>query len=296
MASPRPTVHTRGRRGFRLLQNLKKRQDFLESSDLLSDRRCLIPPRICKSGIYSFLISPDLWFTASFFLSFGILISIQPGVILVKEIELITISGQDAIGELSFALREASETGYHPILVGDLEDYDQILEMIEEGPPPEVTLGDSLEFDPSQLSDQGDNNESSENGDNKAVDVAGYQGVITHLQPSTGEPKPRVLIRNFKAPAAWHAFAEMAWGGWNSCPSPKVHCAVHRYWAERYGATVISITSSEVQCLVANPPTDYASALRLAREQMAYCRNAAESVAALARKLVNAQYWYFWWD
>lgn len=214
---------------------------------------------------------------------------------MVKEIELITILGQDAIGELSFALREAAETGYHPILVGDPDDYDQILEGIEEGPLPEVTLDDSLQFNPSQLSNE-DDEESVANGYDDAVDVAGYRGVITHLDRSTGEPKPRVLIRNFKVPAAWHAFAEMAWGGWNSCPSPKVHCAVHRYWAERYGATVISITSSEVQCLVANPPTDYESALQLAREQMAYCSNVAESVAALARNLINAQYWYFWWD
>jgi hypothetical protein len=245
------------------------------------------PPRRCETGIYSFLISSVFVACRIFFTSFDILFQFNPGVILVKEIELVTISGQDAIGELSFALREAAETGYHPILVGDPDDYDQILEGIEEGPPPEVTLDDSLEFDPSQMSNEDDDED---------VDVAGYRGVITHLDLSTGEPKPRVLIRNFKAPAAWYAFAEMAWGGWNSCPSAKVHCAVHRYWAERYGATVISITSSEVQCLVANPPTDYESALRLAREQIAYCSDTAESVAALARNLINAKYWYFWWD
>jgi hypothetical protein len=214
---------------------------------------------------------------------------------LVKEIELVTIAGLDAIGELSFALREAADTGYHPILVGDPEDYDQILEGIEEGPPPEVILDDSLEFDPRQMSKDADD-EPDANRDDNAVDVAGYRGVITHLDRSTGEPKPRVLIRNFKVPAAWYAFAEMAWGGWNSCPSAKVHCAVHRYWAERYGATVISITSSEVQCLVTNPPGDYESALVLAREQMAYCSDVAESAGALARNLINARYWYFCWD
>ena len=216
---------------------------------------------------------------------------------MVKEIELITISGQDAIAELSFALREAAETGFHPILVGDPVDYDQILERIEAGPPPETILDDSLEFDAAQLFEvNDDSDEPADNAGDAAIDVAGYRGVITHLDHSTGEPKSHVLIRNIKAPASWHAFAEMAWGGWNSCPSPKVHCAIHRYWADRYGATVISITSSEVQCMVTNPPTDYESALQLAREHFAYCSDTAESVSALARNLVNAHYWYFWWD
>lgn len=214
---------------------------------------------------------------------------------MVKEIELITISGQDAIAELSFALREAAETGFHPILVGDQADYDRILEGIEEGPLPETILAEAMEIDATQLL-AGGSEEPTDNPRDDTINAAGYRGIITHLDHSTGEPKSRVLIRNFKAPASWQAFAEMAWGGWNSCPSPKVHCAIHRYWAERYGATVISITSSEVQCMVTNPPTDYESALRLAREHFAYCSHIAKSVGALAHNLINAKYWYFAWE
>lgn len=214
---------------------------------------------------------------------------------MVKEIEVITISGQDAIGELSFALREAADTGFHPILLGTPDDYDHILEGIEEGPPPEVILEQSSELDNSQLFTP----VADDAAPMTAVpshSTAGYRGVITHLDRATGEPKARVLIRNFKAPAAWHAFAHLAWGGWSSCPAAKVHCAIHRYWAERYASVVISITSSEVQCLVANPPTDLESALQLARQHLAYCNDLAQPVAVLARTLVNARYWYFCWN
>jgi hypothetical protein len=47
--------------------------------------------------------------------------------------------------------------------------------------------------------------------------------------------------------------------------------------------------------MVDKPPTDHASALELARLQLAYCGNIAESAADLANKLLNARFWYFTW-
>jgi hypothetical protein len=59
---------------------------------------------------------------------------------------------------------------------------------------------------------------------------------------------------------------------------------------------VISITSSEVQCLVSNPPDNLESAMQLAEEQLSYCPELAQSSADLAKALINARYWYFCWN
>jgi len=220
------------------------------------------------------------------------------------EIELITVSGAEALVELREALAEASETGYHPILVGDATDYDQILEGIEQGEEPEAILPkaeriSALEWFSASLDDGGRDSNLSEDWPT-GTEIEEEMGIITHLDLRTYQPKPEVLIRNFKIPAAWQAFAQLSWGGWNDCPSPAEHCAIHRYWAEQYGAEVVSITHDTVQCIVARPPKDRESAMKLAIEQYLYCGDivdqGCQSITALAASLVNSNYWYFWWD
>lgn len=211
---------------------------------------------------------------------------------MVKEIEVIAVPGEHALSELIEALGEAEATGFHPILVGDADDYDCILEGIESGEDPELILLESMNVNLTHLFDTSSvPNKSTE----EERDGVGFREIITHLDSASRMPKPKILIRNFKVPAAWHAFAHLAWGGWNSSPQPKVHCALHRQWAECYGARVVSITRSEVQCMVDRPPTSDGDALELARHQFAYCSQIAESEADLAGKLLNAQFWHFTW-
>ena len=220
-----------------------------------------------------------------------------------KEIELITVPGQFALEELDQALQEARETGFHPILQGDAADYELVLEGMEQGDEPDNILREAEKIVVPEWFERriagtplpcDDDDCPSESGSDA------FLRIVTHLDPVADEPKPEVLIRNFKVPDAWHAFAHLAWGGWNKSPTAAEHCAIHRYWAEQYGAEVVSITSNEVQCRVSRPPTDRESAIKLAQAQYVYCEHvvdqANQSITALAASLVNSKYWYFCWE
>jgi plasmid stabilization system protein ParE len=112
--------------------------------------------------------------------------------------------------------------------------------------------------------------------------------------------KPSVFIGLMRLDAPWEASAWLRWGGWNACPFPWEHCAVHRYWQEQYGAEVVSITHAIVQCVVPRPPSDRRSALALAEQQYYYCADIVQqgvgTIEALAALLLNGRCWYFWWD
>jgi len=124
-------------------------------------------------------------------------------------------------------------------------------------------------------------------------------GIITHLDILSGKPIDEVFIALLKLTASWEAFAYLHWNT-SQVPDPAVHCAMHRYWGEKYGAEVVSVTGSTVQCEVARPPRDRAASLELAREQFVYCTDivaqGTQTIAALAAGLLNSKYWYFWWD
>ena len=95
-------------------------------------------------------------------------------------------------------------------------------------------------------------------------------------------------------------FVRLGFGGWNGCPDPHVHTALHADWHKRYGAVPIALQGSVVESIVANPPTDKAAALALAAEHGGYCDDIVEqgvgTTAKLATTLLAAKYWYFWWD
>jgi hypothetical protein len=125
-------------------------------------------------------------------------------------------------------------------------------------------------------------------------------GIVTHQDYRTGQPKREVFIVLLPVAAPWETFAYLNWGGWNACPYPAEHCAIHRWWAQDYGAEVVSITGDIVQCAIARPPNDRGAALSLAREQYWYCEDIVDqgvgTIAAHAASLLGARHWYFWWD
>jgi hypothetical protein len=95
--------------------------------------------------------------------------------------------------------------------------------------------------------------------------------------------------------------ALMRYGGWNACPMPHEHVAVMRRWAERYEAEVLAIAGDVVEFRVGRPPKTDAAAVRLLREQYAYCSEVTVSADAgamrrLAGPLKAARVWSFWWD
>lgn len=219
-----------------------------------------------------------------------------------RDIKLITIPGKNALRELDRLLLEHAKTGLYPILLGDAEDYERIEEGMEDAESVPAILEKSQAIDAARWFREKPDADSelyqAEDGDwPRAVEP---MGIITHLDVLSHKPKKEVLIGLLKLTSPWEAFAHLGWGGWNDCPFATEHCAIQRYWEKLYGAQVVSITDSVVQCRVKKPPKTRAESMRLAREQYLYCydivEQGTETIAALAASLLKAEYWYFWWD
>ncbi len=95
--------------------------------------------------------------------------------------------------------------------------------------------------------------------------------------------------------------AILGWGDWNACPRPEEHVAILRHWRSRYGARLHAISTDTLELVVSDPPTTFANALVLAREQYAYASDIVDqgehsSVGVLAAALVGSPHWHFWWD
>lgn len=124
--------------------------------------------------------------------------------------------------------------------------------------------------------------------------------LTAHTEISSGRPKPTVYLTKVPTSHAWEVPAYLKSGGWNDCPFPESQLAVLRYWHERYGAEVYSLTGDVLECIVARPPTTQAAALELAREQFLFCADivhqGTESIEVLAATLLNSDVWFFWWD
>ena len=77
--------------------------------------------------------------------------------------------------------------------------------------------------------------------------------------------------------------------------------AVLRSWEERYGARLLRLGADAiVQVLAERPPRTPDSATALAAEHYAFADEVggtcAESVSAIAARLIDASVWTFWWD
>ena len=220
------------------------------------------------------------------------------------EIQCITVAGKDAIKTLERLRREYESTGLYPILFGTTEEFEQIEENREDPFDVDMILKQSYEIDPAGWFREHPEEEfpeisPPEQGEWPEERIQ-EMGLITHRDVRNGKPFPEVIIGLLRLATPWEVFAHLNWGHWNDCPSPQEHCAVHRYWALRYGAEVATIIGDVVQCTVASPPSDRAGSLELARQQYAYCydivEQGTETIAALAASLLNAKTWYFWWD
>lgn len=125
-------------------------------------------------------------------------------------------------------------------------------------------------------------------------------GLEVPLEVLSRAPKQRVLIGLVPTVRAWEVPAHVRFGGWNNCPPPEVHVALHRRWSLRWGAQVACMASDVIECTVAWPPTERDEALQLAREHLVYCpdivHQAAQSLEELAAGLLGAKSWYFWWE
>lgn len=126
------------------------------------------------------------------------------------------------------------------------------------------------------------------------------QMLTLHLDTLSQKPKKKVSIGLLPIDEPWQAPAYLDYGGWNECPLPEEHTAIHLRWQEQYGATIACMSGDVIECKVSNPPLTKEAALKLAREQFVYSPDivlqGTGSIEALAAGLLGASVWFFWWD
>jgi hypothetical protein len=148
--------------------------------------------------------------------------------------KIISVTGEKAIEELNRLQLEFTSSGLWPILIGD----DQELERIEEGledssESPDEILAASTAIHAEKWFEERISQDPElyqcEDGDWPDVDP-GEIGIVTHLSISGSKPKKKVSIALLAIDNSSDSFAHLNWGGWNDCPFPQDHCAIHRYW------------------------------------------------------------------
>ena len=82
--------------------------------------------------------------------------------------------------------------------------------------------------------------------------------------------------------------------------NPDVHVALMRYWHEKYGAELMTLTRDVVEMSVARPPMTREDALELAKEKFLYCQDiltqGTQTLERLAAEHLGCPVWFFWWD
>ena len=113
-------------------------------------------------------------------------------------------------------------------------------------------------------------------------------------------PCEEVIIARIPARKPWELAAWIPMGGFNDCPIPAVQVAVFQYWHEKFGAIPAAVSFETWEMVLSNPPLTEEDADMLAKEHLAFCRDAveqgAETIGNLAGSLVNSTAWFFWWD
>ena len=122
--------------------------------------------------------------------------------------------------------------------------------------------------------------------------------VDTDIRSGKTYPRVHIVVAPANDPSEVPAY--LRWGGWNACPDPEVHVAVHRKWRAQYGAEIVGISGDVINLRVARRPATREEAMALAREQFLYCSDivlqGTDTLESLATSLMESDYWYFWWD
>ncbi len=215
--------------------------------------------------------------------------------------EVVRVSGSEALNKIDALLREVN---FYPVLLGNAEDVESLLENYEFQEEsweellsaageidPEAWFAERIEADPEYYEE--------ERG-SWPEDVQPDSTILGHIDLLTQKPHREVAIALIPSSAPWEVPCYLKFGGWNECPFPAEHSAVMRRWQEKYGAEVVTVTHDTVEMRVKHPPKTRDEALALAREQFVYCADivsqGTQTIEALAATLLNAPTWFFWWD
>lgn len=191
-----------------------------------------------------------------------------------------------------------------PLILGDDDSVGHLLDLAPpEGEPVERIIEASARVDVDALlasRREDDEDEAADVVGEWPDDVVPSRRLQVPYSYSTGRPVEHLTLATLPISQGWQSAAVLGWGGWNECPMPAEHVALHRSWADRYGAEVVCMTLDIVEMHVARPPATREAAMALAHEQFAYCSDivlqGTESVSALAAELLDSPFWFFWWD
>lgn len=111
-----------------------------------------------------------------------------------------------------------------------------------------------------------------------------------------GAPYEKVNILLVPTADGAEALARLRWAGYNDCPATEFHVAALRSWADRFGAELVGLSDDALELRVSRRPLTRDAALVLAREYLAYCPDAGETLAPVAARLMQSDWWFFWWD
>jgi len=220
----------------------------------------------------------------------------------------IAVPGALALSEWRRLRALHTTTGLYPILIGDDESAGRLLEPRDEEPASgAMTIAQAAgELSASDWFTDRLRTEQQGNNDTAVFEIGAWSPpskpleAPSVLQGAYGRPPKQVHIALLPILRPSEAFAALDWGGWNACPYPAEHVALHAYWADRYGSEVVAITDCEVECLVTRPPVSVKECNDLAVQQALYCDDLHTqihgSMEDLARVLYGSGRWYFWWD
>lgn len=222
----------------------------------------------------------------------------------------VTVPGERAI-EAWEILRSGRAPGWWPVVIGASEEEARVAEMTEyaeEGADTILELAAELDVDAEMAARRAELDETYEEAaDDPSFDLIGAWP--PDAAPSTTfslpldvfsqRPRPTVIVL-VPADDPAEVPAVVPFGGWNDCPAPELHVALHRRWQERYGAELVGMSSDVIEMRVARQPRTREDAMALANEQYAYCEDivhqGVESLSNLAATLLDGTVWFFWWD
>jgi hypothetical protein len=214
--------------------------------------------------------------------------------------EMIAVPGQEAV-----AVRERllAKGGVTPVILGSDRDIARMVETFSRSPKsPDDLIAEAGRLDVAAwlaLRKQDDPELYTAASAAWPAAAPSAPQLSLHLDRA-GAPKQTVILALFATTAAWQVPAHMCYGGWNACPPPSVHVALHHQWHQDFGAVIAGMSGDVIECTVARPPTERDAALTLAREQFLYSparvRQDTGSVQALAATLIGARVWRFRWD
>jgi len=208
--------------------------------------------------------------------------------------------GETVINTCHRLRKEKTETT--PVIFGGYDNFETLLETEFEDSPAEI-IQKSLEVNLKNYLDERfaeDFEIDTEMIGDWPMSEVVQPELVAHKELLSGRPLEKVFIGLIPTSKSYEIPAFLNFGGWNECPDSEIHVAIMRYWHEKYGADIISVTPDTVECTVKKPPQTKEEALALAKEQFIYCPDivfqGTGTISNLAASLINAENWYFWWD